>query len=58
MVVREVVTEFVFDYIWVTTVETKVTLAVFSCSNKYDIVVVLVFGPMNFHFKLYYRYNY
>jgi len=51
MVVREVVTEFVFDYIWVTTVETKVTLAVFSCSNKYDIVEVLVFGPMKFAIK-------
>ena len=57
MVVREDVTEFVFDCIWETTVETKVTLAIFSCSNKYDIVVELVIGPMNFHFKLYYRYN-
>lgn len=44
-------TEFVFDYIWVTTVETKVTLAVFSCSNKYDIVEVLVFGPIKFAIK-------
>lgn len=48
MVVREDVTEFVFDCIWETTVETKVTLAIFSCSNKYDIVVELVIGPMKF----------